>query len=114
MAASDHHKYDVDIPAEVEAGTYADFASIWHTNDSFVLDFAVFKRLPRPETSDDGGRVVNVPVKVVSRVRIPPSQVFEIMKGVERQLSMWERQKARRLGNRGEGGDADSDTPKSE
>ena len=87
----ERREYDIDIPTEVEAGTYADFASIWHTADSFVLDFAVLKRPPKPTVSDDGSRVVKVPTRVVTRVRVPPSQVFEIMKGLEKQLSMWER-----------------------
>lgn len=87
----ERREYDIDIPAEVESGTYADFASIWHTADSFVLDFAVLKRPPKPTVNDDGSRVVKVPTRVVTRVRVPPSQVFEIMKGLEKQLSMWER-----------------------
>ncbi|WP_166353248.1 DUF3467 domain-containing protein [Phytoactinopolyspora limicola] len=84
-------EYDLDIPTEVEPGVYADFASIWHTSDSFVLDFAVVKRPPRSSVDDEGNRVTKVPTRVVTRVRIPPSQVFEIMKGLEKQLSMWER-----------------------
>ena len=87
----DRREYDIDIPVDVEAGTYADFASIWHTADSFVLDFAVLKRLPKPVVAEDGSRVIKVPTRVVSRVRVPPNQVFEIMKGLEKQLSMWER-----------------------
>ncbi len=87
----ERREYDIDIPTDVESGTYADFASIWHTADSFVLDFAVLKRPPKPGTNDDGSRVVKVPTRVVTRVRVPPSQVFEIMKGLEKQLSMWER-----------------------
>lgn len=84
-------EYDLDIPTDVEPGVYADFASIWHTSDSFVLDFAVVKRPPQSVVNDDGERVTKVPTRVVSRLRIPPSQVFEIMKGLEKQLSMWER-----------------------
>ncbi len=30
--------------------------------------------------------------QVVARVRIPPSQVFEVMKVLEQQLSAWERE----------------------
>lgn len=87
----ERREYDIDIPTEVEPGTYADFASIWHTADSFVLDFAVLKQPPKPVVADDGTRVLKVPTRVVTRVRVPPSQVFEIMKGLEKQLSMWER-----------------------
>jgi hypothetical protein len=102
MPAPDRREYDIDVPTDVESGVYADFASIWHTNDSFVIDFAVLKRPPKPETTEGGDRVIKVPTRVVSRVRIPPSQVFEIMKGLERQLSIWERsQKTRREGGTG-------------
>lgn len=87
----ERREYDLDIPADVEPGTYADFASIWHTADSFVLDFAVLKSPPKPRVNDDGEHVLKVPTRVVSRVRIPASQVFEIMKGLEQQLSKWER-----------------------
>jgi hypothetical protein len=87
----DRREYDIDVPTDVEAGSYADFASIWHTADSFVLDFAVLRRPPKPTVAEDGSRVVKVTTRVVSRVRVPPSQVFEIMKGLEKQLSMWER-----------------------
>lgn len=102
MAAPERREYDIDVPTDVEAGVYADFASIWHTNDSFILDFAVLRRPPKPHVTDDGDRVIKVPTRVVTRVRIPPSQVFEIMKGLEQQLSMWERaQKTRRGGGPG-------------
>lgn len=116
MATPERREYDIDVPTDVEAGAYADFASIWHTNDSFILDFAVLKRPPKPETSESGERVIKVPTRVVSRVRIPPSQVFEIMKGLEQQLSMWERsQKARRSGGAGGTGSTGSaGTPSSE
>jgi hypothetical protein len=87
----DRRVYDLDVPPDVEPGNYADFASIWHTPDSFVLDFAVLKNPPKPTVNDDGERVLKVATRVVSRVRIPASQVFEIMKGLEQQLSKWER-----------------------
>ena len=62
-------------------GTYADFVSVWHSKDVFVLDFAV---LSQPTTA------TQLTSRVVSRVRIPPSQVFEIMKALEQQLTAWE------------------------
>ncbi|MGW3407941.1 DUF3467 domain-containing protein [Streptomyces sp. NPDC000888] len=81
----------VEIPAEVETGVYADFVSIWHTPASFVLDFAGLRRSPELQTDPDtGAQKAVLPVKIVSRVRIPPSQVFELMKALEQQLSAWE------------------------
>jgi uncharacterized protein DUF3467 len=75
----------IHIPDEAIEGTYADFVSVWHSRDTFVLDFAV---LAQPATSSQ------LNARVVRRVRIPPSQVFEIMKALEQQLSGWESERA--------------------
>jgi hypothetical protein len=71
----------IHIPEDKIEGTYADFVSVWHSKDAFVLDFAV---LAQPTTA---AQFVS---RVVSRVRLPPSQVFEIMKALEQQLTAWE------------------------
>ena len=85
-----------DLPTEVEAGSFADFASIWHTDNVFVLDFASL-RGPATETRDELGepqRSVNA--RVVTRVRIPPEQVFELAKALTRELEIWEQQTGKR------------------
>jgi hypothetical protein len=69
------------VPEERVEGTYADFVSVWHSRDVFVLDFAVLAQPPNP---------AQLTSRVVARVRIPPSQVFEIMKALEQQLTAWE------------------------
>ena len=84
-----------EIPPEVEAGGFADFASIWHTDNVFVLDFASL-RGPATETHDEHGnpqRAVNA--RVVTRIRIPPEQVFELAKALTRELGLWEEQTGR-------------------
>jgi hypothetical protein len=40
--------------------------------------------------------VTQAQAQVVARVRVPPSQVFEIMKALERQLTAWETETGRR------------------
>jgi hypothetical protein len=77
----------VKVPKEMAGGNYADFIRAWHTSDAFILDFATFSEPPRAE--DDK---VILDAVVVSRVRIPPGQVFELMKALEQQLSAWERE----------------------
>jgi len=77
---------EVSSPTD-PGGTYADFVMVWQTSENFVLDFAAFTG--PPVTGEEDGEQ-QVPAQVVSRVRIPPSQVFEIMKALEQQLSMWE------------------------
>ena len=71
----------IHVPDEQISGTYADFVSVWHSRDVFILDFAVLAQPPSPQQLSS---------RVVSRVRIPPSQVFEIMKALEQQLTGWE------------------------
>jgi hypothetical protein len=85
-----------DISPEVETGTFADFASIWHTDNVFVLDFASL-RGPARESRDESGVAQNsVNARVVTRVRIPPEQVFELAKALTRELEIWEQQTGKR------------------
>jgi Protein of unknown function (DUF3467) len=88
----------IAVPPELEAGVYGDFVSIWHTRESFVLDFIATTGPTRQVTDDQGRPRAQTPSKVVSRVRVPAAQVFEIMKGLERQLTAWEAETGRRAG----------------
>lgn len=76
----------IHVPDDRLEGAYADFVSVWHSKDVFVLDFAVLAQPMTPQGID---------ARVVSRVRIPPSQVFEIMKALEQQLTAWESERDR-------------------
>jgi len=77
----------MNMPPELTAGAYADFVRAWHTKDVFILDFA---NLVEPVRAEDDAVLLSA--TVVSRVRIPPSQVFELMKALELQLSAWEKE----------------------
>ncbi len=92
MDSAPSQKINLDVPAEVESGAYADFASIWHTEQTFVLDFAAMTRPPQPATEADGSEVVSIESRVVSRVRIPASQAWELMRALEIQLTAWEKE----------------------
>jgi hypothetical protein len=85
----------MDITPEVEGGVYANFVNLWHSKDEFTLDFGVTSRPPLP-AEDDNGRFLHVSTRIVARVRVPPGQVFEIMKALETQLSMWETETGQR------------------
>jgi hypothetical protein len=90
-------RFEIEISAEVEQGLWADVVSLWHTPDSFVLDFAVLRRPPYAVEDAESHAVARVmPARIVARVRIPPSQVFELMKALEQQLSLWEQETGRR------------------
>ncbi|MBW8483339.1 hypothetical protein [Actinomadura parmotrematis] len=97
------HRVEISVPPEQEIGTFAGFASVWRTQDGLVLDFATETR--PPEVAQDtatGERYVHVPARVVARVRIPPGQVWELMKSLEQNLSAYERDSAGR-GDSGRG-----------
>lgn len=87
----------IDTPSDMETGVYANFVAIWHDSETFTLDFATITRPPKPTEDTKSGEIyLHTPARVVSRVKIPPSQVFEIMKALEQQLSNWERETGRR------------------
>lgn len=77
---------NINLPPEQEAGTYANFAGVWHGSDGFVLDFAV---VTQPPVTTEGG-ITQVNARVVSRVRIPASQAMELMRALNEQLGQWE------------------------
>jgi hypothetical protein len=83
---------ELNLPQELEAGVYASFAAVWQDNDTFVLDFAVHTRPPEPVADVDSGAVaaLRVPARVVSRVRIPAGQAWDLMRALNDQLGRWE------------------------
>ncbi len=87
-------RVELTMPEAQAAGVYADLVGVWHTPDTFVLDFSALVEPAHlePEGAQD---VVVRRAQVVARVRVPPSQVFEIMKVLEQQLSAWERETGR-------------------
>ena len=83
----------LQLPTDQEAGTYANFASIWRDSDGFILDFAVYTMPPQQHTDEATGQSMGVlNCKIVSRVRIPPGQAWEFMKGLTAQLDQWEQE----------------------
>jgi hypothetical protein len=89
--------FEFDLPPEIVPGNYADFANVWHTPTVFVMDFVTLAQPPHEETDPETGEpMLVVPARVVSRIRIPPEQVFELAKALTQQLEMWEQETGRR------------------
>ena len=79
MADEAPRQFEIDLPPEHIGGAYADFANVWHTPTVFVMDFLTLAQPPREQVdAETGERHTIVPARVVSRIRIPPEQVFEL------------------------------------
>lgn len=69
----------VEVPDDLTAGVYANIVSVWHSPYEFTLDFSV--SLPQAVGTDEtGNQVPVIPSRVVARVKIPPSAVFDLMR----------------------------------
>lgn len=83
-----HTSFNINMPEDQAVGHYADFAAIWHTPETFVLDFMALAQPPQPDPENPPHQVAHA--QLASRVRIPAAQVWEIMKALEQQYSAWE------------------------
>lgn len=76
----------MQLPPETEVGVFADFASVWHTPNTFVLDFLSVKMPARAADSGDGPVI---DAKVAARVRIPSEQIFPLIQALQTQGNQW-------------------------
>ncbi len=79
----------IDVPPELEGGTYANVLNVWHTPYEFTLDFGVMQQVVESEDAD-ADAPVQVPVRVVSRVRIPVTLLFEVLKALNTNMTGYE------------------------
>lgn len=75
-------KFVVNLPEEHEPGVFADFASIWHTPNTFVLDF---QAVVQPNVTTDGV----MQSRIVARVRIPSEQIYPMIGALQEQANQW-------------------------
>ena len=80
-------EFQIQVPNELEAGVYANFLSVWHTAYEFTLDFGVMQQVAEPEDPDEA---VHVPVRVTSRIRIPVTLLFEVLKALNQNMTNYE------------------------
>ena len=76
----------ITLPPELEGGTYSNVLHVHHTAYEFTLDFGVM----RPAEQDQAGAPVRVPVRVVARIRIPVTLLFEVLKALNQNLTNYE------------------------
>lgn len=87
----------IELPEDQVVGVPADFASVWHTRESVVIDFLSVKGPGQVAEDDEGNPVMLRDLVVSARVRMPPTHVIELMKALEHQLTGWETETGRRV-----------------
>jgi hypothetical protein len=85
-------QFQVTLPPEQEVGVFADFASVWHTPATFVIDFLAIKGTQHPSVDTVGETHPESPVleaRVGARVRIPSEQIFPLIAALQQQGAKW-------------------------
>jgi hypothetical protein len=78
--------FRIEVPDELQTGQFADFLGVWSGPHAFTLDFAV---TGQPEAAEDGGNVT-VPVRVVSRIKIPHTLAPSILQALASNVTKFE------------------------
>ena len=71
-------------------GDYANALAIWHTGHEFTFDFLVNSEPPRQARAEDGEDVIQAPHRLVARIRVPPTAVFDIIRTINQNLTLYE------------------------
>ena len=80
----------VEAPADLEVGVYANMLSTWFTEADVAVDFAVV--LPSEVVQVEDGEAVLPRARLVSRVRMHPTQARELVQALTDALSRYETQ----------------------
>jgi hypothetical protein len=80
---------DVDIPAEVRRGVYANSFNIWFSPYEFAFDWSVADEV-EPEDPDDPSSPLRIPIMGVARVRLPTSLVFDVLRDLNQAMTRYE------------------------
>lgn len=81
----------LELPAEQQAGVHADFARVWHTRETVVLDFAAVKQPARPTPNPESGEIDHAVLesRVTARIRLPAEQIFPLIQALRAQSDQW-------------------------
>ena len=75
----------ISVPDDVQPGVYANGAMVWHSPYEFTIDFFS----TQPSAPDAPGVV---PCLVTSRVKIPPTVIFDLLKALNDNMTRYEGQ----------------------
>ena len=75
------------VRPEQEAGVYGNFLAVWHSAHEFTLDFCTTQ--PARPSEDDPNHMV-MPCLVVSRVKIPVTLIFDVVRALNENMTRYE------------------------
>jgi len=82
--------FETHADPDLQAGSYANALAIWHTAHEFTFDFLVSSEPPQQARTSGGEDVIRAPHLLVARIRIPPTAVFDIIRTVNQNLTLYE------------------------
>lgn len=85
-------EFEAHTDPALEAGVYSNGVAIWHTAHEFTFDFFVNSQPPAEARTPEGEQVIRAPHRLVARVRIPPTSVFDIIRTINQNLTLYEQQ----------------------
>jgi len=89
MTETAGQSFAFQVPEDQTGGVYSNVVAVWHTPYEFTLDFAVMLPAQQQAAGSDGTTSVT-PCRVVSRVKIPPAAVFELMRALSVNENLYE------------------------
>lgn len=79
------------MPPELEGGVYSNFFNAWHSEHEFTIDFAS-RQIPLVEEPDEPESAAFVRCPVVSRVKLPVTLAFELIRSLNAVMTEYEAQ----------------------
>ena len=73
------------VSEEIEGGVYANSVTLWHTGHEFTFDFC--SSLPTRQDEDGS---MTVPLRVVSRIKLPVSVIFDLLQAINTDMTKYE------------------------
>ncbi len=83
-------EFQLAVPPELEGGVYSNFLGVWHTAYEFTLDFCSTQQPAQPIDPEDPNSPAVVPCRVVARVKIPPTLVFNVLQALNENMTNYE------------------------
>jgi uncharacterized protein DUF3467 len=83
-------EFEPHADAALEAGSYANGLTIWHTLHEFTFDFFVSSQPPAEARTAEREVVIRALHRLVARVWVPPTSVFDIIRTISQSLALYE------------------------